>query len=543
MATTKRKTAAKAAKKALAKKVPARKAAVKKAVPKKAAAKKAAAKKATAHHGPPPNTKVRVRMYRQGLGDCFLITFYTDTQPIHMLIDCGSVGEQTTNVSLADVANDIKAETHGRLAMLVATHEHQDHVNGFLRNQALFDAPGFRIDRVWLAWTEDATDELAQEIEKFQNDLLTAVALTSETLTNRGLGAGDLNKRVSGLLEFVGELPAGDTVFGASTFAKTVDQAMDWVTSRASNTDKFLQPGKVIEPPWLPGIRIYVLGPPRDKKRINTLGEHGDPNLYELAAQTGVDFATCATFAMSKSSFADYRAALEGDDRSVFERRLPFDPRYRIEASDDAALRETYESYFDKKEDWRRIDNDWLSVGGSLALQLDNATNNTSLVLAFELIDDQRVLLFAADAQLGSWLSWETHTFEVNENGSTRNVTVDQLLDRTVFYKVGHHSSHNATTKAKGLERMKRADLVAMIPLDSTTAENKWEATKWPAVQLYKALCRRTVGRVLRSDTGWPAASDRPSTISKTKWNGARKAAEDNAVIVVGDLYIDYHLI
>jgi hypothetical protein len=528
-------TAAKTAKKAAAKKAPL----------KKAAAKKGAAVKKTAatHHGPPADTKVRVRMYRQGLGDCFLITFYTAAQPIHMLIDCGSVGEQTTQVTLADVGNDIVNETNGRLAMLVATHEHQDHVNGFLRNQALFDAPGFKIDRVWLAWTEDASDELAQEIEKFEHDLLAAVALTSEALTNRGLGAGDFNKRLSGLLEFVGDLPAGATVFGAGKFAKTVDAAMNWVTNRASNHDKFLSPGRVLEPSWLPGIRVYVLGPPRDRKRINTLGAHGDPNLYELTAQISADFATCATFAMSPAPFADYRAGLEGDARATFERRLPFDPRFRIEAGDDAMLRQTYAAYFDAKEDWRRIDTDWLAAGGSLALQLDNATNNTSLVLAFELIEDGRVLLFAADAQLGSWLSWDEHKFEVTENGTTRDVSVAQLLDRTVLYKVGHHSSHNATTKAKGLERMKRADLVAMIPLDGVTAENKWEDTSWPAKKLFTALCKRTVGRVLRSDTGWPKASDRPSTISQTKWNAARKAAEDNGVVVVDTLYIDYHLV
>jgi hypothetical protein len=180
---------------------------------------------------------------------------------------------------------------------------------------------------------------------------------------------------------------------------------------------------------------------------------------------------------------------------------------------------------------------------GRSPCSLDNATNNTSLILALEIIEDGRVLLFAADAQLGSWLSWHDHTFTVAENGTTRDVSAKDLLDRTVFYKVGHHSSHNATTKAKGLERMKRTDLVAMIPLDSTTAENKWEDTSWPAKKLYAALCKRTVGRVLRSDTGWPKASDRPSTISAAKWNAARKAAEDNKVIVVDKLYIDYHLI
>ena len=43
---------------------------------------------------------------------------------------------------------------------------------------------------------------------------------------------------------------------------------------------------------------------------------------------------------------------------------------------------------------------------GRLALQLDSDTNNTSLVLAIELIASGRVLLFPGDAQVGNWLSW-----------------------------------------------------------------------------------------------------------------------------------------
>ena len=38
----------------------------------------------------PRSFRVRVRMYRQGLGDCFLITFTRKGRtPFQMLIDCG----------------------------------------------------------------------------------------------------------------------------------------------------------------------------------------------------------------------------------------------------------------------------------------------------------------------------------------------------------------------------------------------------------------------------------------------------------------------
>src|SRR6266699_2202355 len=68
---------------------------------------------------------------------------------------------------------------------------------------------------------------------------------------------------------------------------------------------------------------------------------------------------------------------------------------------------------------------------------LDSMTNNTSLVLAIELADGD-VLLFAADAQVGNWLSWQDLKWTVG----TSPVTGPDLLKRTIFYKVGHHGSH-----------------------------------------------------------------------------------------------------
>jgi len=40
-------------------------------------------------------------MYRQGLGDCFLLTFDVGGDEAHMLIDCGTLGALTTGVTMA----------------------------------------------------------------------------------------------------------------------------------------------------------------------------------------------------------------------------------------------------------------------------------------------------------------------------------------------------------------------------------------------------------------------------------------------------------
>ena len=67
--------------------------------------------------------------------------------------------------------------------------------------------------------------------------------------------------------------------------------------------------------------------------------------------------------------------------------------------------------------------------------------NNTSLVLAFELPESNKVLLFVGDAQRGNWRSWTEGGWQDGE----KTITVRDLMSRTVLYKVGHHGSHGAT--------------------------------------------------------------------------------------------------
>lgn len=181
-------------------------------------------------------------------------------------------------------------------------------------------------------------------------------------------------------------------------------------------------------------------------------------------------------------------------------------------------------TYDNPKQSWRQIDNDWLSAFGQLALDLDNDTNNTSLVLALEFVKTGEVLLFVGDAQIGNWKSWADVEFKVP--GREKPRPAHDLLSNTVFYKVGHHCSHNATLKKGGLELMNREDLVAFISLDQQTAKKQgtkgWEM---PAPPLFKALKQKTNDRVAISD------------VTEALTRNGRKAG-----IRSTDLYIDYFL-
>ncbi|OYW76775.1 MAG: hypothetical protein B7Z37_07225 [Verrucomicrobia bacterium 12-59-8] len=510
-------------------------------------AKKAVSKKTAAKPAPADHTPVRVRMYRQGLGDCFLVTFDPDGQAVHMLIDCGTLGAVTTGNKMEDIVAHIRETTKNHIHLMIATHEHQDHVSGFHTLKEEFQK--ITVDHVWMAWTENPEDDLAKVLEKKKGDLGQAVGLAMQHLkaAHGEAGAAAMAAAMGDLLEFaVG--PEGLNSLGAAEPAKTVDDGMTFVrTGQKTPAGEKVQAvyhspgGQALEPAWLPGFRFYVLGPPRDKARLKDMGQDGSPEIYGIADSL-------------RAGAADSASPLTRQD----ETNMPFDGRFRCSET-DPRVSSSLQGYFNADNTWRRVDTEWLYGASDLALQLDNLTNNTSLALAIERISDGKVLLFPADAQEGHWLSWHEPEvpFTYVQDGTTHPTTAEKLLNKTVFYKVGHHASHNATAKAKGLEMMIREDeLVAFIPVDRKVALTRSPKGQWkmPATKLYRRLLEKCQGRVARSDIGWaddPANAkeqeveatfkDLATPAEWAQWEQSRKKAAA-ASVTIEDLYIDYLL-
>ena len=156
---------------------------------------------------------------------------------------------------------------------------------------------------------------------------------------------------------------------------------------------------------------MFVLGPPRKKELL----DQSDPSkkdkdqIYNFGAYMGLLEQVAPAFGSEPIGPFDDRFSLplEGTKALTF-----FKQRYWADTNDEELAQR-----IDNTQDWRRIDADWMGVATTLAMQLDQDTNNTSLVLAFELGPKKEsgpVLLFAADAQVGNWLSWQdvTWTFE-----------------------------------------------------------------------------------------------------------------------------------
>src|SRR5262249_8286429 len=125
--------------------------------------------------------RLTVRMYRQGLGDCFLLGFPGGG---HMVIDCGTIGAQPPSVAMDAVLADIRKSTGDELDAVVATHEHDDHVSGFRTH--LDDWKAITVAESWQAWTENAEDKQARDLEKYAGDLFHATAAAAALLGGLG---------------------------------------------------------------------------------------------------------------------------------------------------------------------------------------------------------------------------------------------------------------------------------------------------------------------------------------------------------------------
>ena len=114
----------------------------------------------------PPERGVTVRMYATGFGDCFLLAFPgEDGNPRYVLIDCGVHDRYPKGRErLEAIARDIAEATSRRIHVVAITHEHSDHLYGFMYGKESFAE--CEIDELWLAWTEDPDHPVAQELTR-----------------------------------------------------------------------------------------------------------------------------------------------------------------------------------------------------------------------------------------------------------------------------------------------------------------------------------------------------------------------------------------
>ncbi|SMB79571.1 hypothetical protein SAMN00120144_4119 [Hymenobacter roseosalivarius DSM 11622] len=264
------------------------------------------------------------------------------------------------------------------------------------------------------------------------------------------------------------------------------------------------------------GVKIFVLGPPKDLSIIKvnepqdwqtTLHSSGSRDFYDLGDSILIEESQADPkdfwYYVHKSPFTE-EFILPVDlktgqiPHSVVRPMCEGEAQPRKREADSAESKQVkdifkrfqktqvYKNYFDanKKphqlEGWRRIDMNYLLEADDMALRLNTGTNNTSLVLAIEIEQTKEVLLFSGDAEYGVWEDWEKDRTRSSDKRQyvwkpldakiNQMVTVEGLLANTIFYKMGHHGSENATPKSKGINKLSNRGLHSMIPVNATTA-------------------------------------------------------------------------
>ncbi|HTI78030.1 MAG TPA: hypothetical protein VL634_23715 [Mycobacterium sp.] len=441
---------------------------------------------------------LRIRMYRVGFGDFFLITVPTESGPKHIVVDCGVFKGKSGTGDIATIKTAVRhmaAETESKLALIIVTHRHADHIVGFSRCAKEFEK--FSVDAIWMPIWETEYDD---KVQKFQDDLQNVALNLGAALAGRDDAISEQIQ--SFVLNATGESPGGGSNAKSLELLKT---KLGVKPQYLTKGDKAKLPSALQKA----GLTAQILGP---------------PPVDEL------DFMKLMDLEKGVGQYLDNQN--RADDGEPSQGLMPFEPKYTASHDDYPAssFREWHTP--NALEDGVRS-----STPAALYLaasMLEDFLNNQSLVVLFGWQGKQ--LLFAGDAQAGNWEYWLYDEDEPAEDPTGLEVTKDskKILRNIDFYKVGHHGSTNATP-IPALEAM-GSGFVSMCSTEKDTYGTEAKGTEVPRGPLLDALAEKSA--VVRSDQIKVAEGDVevPAAVRK------RMPKPKTGRFEVGSCYVDYFL-
>ncbi len=380
--------------------------------------------------------------YNVFFGDCFLLIFnYDDSTHRSVLIDFGSTGkgtpgdearanteETTTGERLLEVAKHIDETCGHKLNVVIATHRHKDHIYGFGLREAGKIILGCNPDTVIQPWTENPADNrdfskkknvavdqqsFAANPRKSFTSMLNDMHSVAASIEAEALHLSDESKYTKTIHPTL-----RDNILFAADDNKKIPNASAIKNLQSMNDPHYVHYDykKVKWDKLLPGVKVRILGPPLLEEYPAMAGATtSSDEFWSLLAVNKFFWGILA---------ATNRPEVEGDG---FNPPL-FEPQKAIRRDRPPNVR------------WfiRRL----REIRATQLLELvgfvDNALNNTSVIMHFE-VGDQK-MLFPGDAQIENW--------QFLLSAMDKDPGLKLLLADTTLYKVGHHGSRNATPRS-----------------------------------------------------------------------------------------------
>jgi beta-lactamase superfamily II metal-dependent hydrolase len=389
-------------------------------------------------------TTVAVRMYNMGFGDAFRITIRQGRKLWRMLVDCGvhshgAARSLTKSVEaiIADLAADSPA-SGPKLDVIVATHHHADHIAGF----ALDPWAQVEVGEVWVPFVEDVTDPAALRLRQAQTETARRLVglLTSRTRNldpDPEMWPAAVSAAEAFAINSLSNADATDRLLGRNgkTFANQP------LVRYLPSTD----PNENLIATSLSGVQVHVLGPPRDSAHLRRMNPPVNAGWLTLDSDVDLD---------------------DGDVDGDPPAKDPlFNDAFVMDQGKAPAVGALMDDYVSLRTS--EINND----AGLLAAAalLERVVNNTSVFFVLDVHGAHFV--FPGDSQQGGWE-------HVLDDASAR-----ALISDAVFYKIGHHGSHNGTPKPY-VEKVLRDGAHAMLPWGLV---KRWQETI-PKAELLDAL-------------------------------------------------------
>jgi hypothetical protein len=448
-------------------------------------------------------TAVTIRMYNLlSPGNCFLLRFVYGNQDAFILIDFGSY-EEGNEARELEIAENIYKTVGDKPLALILTGQHREHSSGVLSTTTILKK--LNITELWFSFPKNENGKDAEAIEAHMKALWDKNRSLKEKARAR-FGRVEL---VDKMLNAVDLLAEDD---GQNTAIKSL---ADWGRLKP----KYLSPGETFHLPGVPEdvVRIYKLSADdfaEPSGKTSSSNGHSVEDRSLIGKLTNLEASSSLMFDALNIDSAGINQSESKD--------FPFNKKFSrpIRSGADTVSREPSTKFvidlYCNSDEWRRIDYVWLNEMGRISSQMDKLRTANGHLLAFELAEQHKILLFSSGASLRS-LERPVDPNHKASNGKASNgiavvkedsLQASNILSRVVLYKADHYADSNEhPAEHSGLKN--EQELVIMIPVYEQ-ADNQMNTGKLSHDAL-KAYNRISQGRILRSDTIYHTAKNEQS--------------------------------